>query len=317
MNAALRKARNREEFEKLDALVQSYKMIIFPILDTVEQPSRYLLGEGKDLRTGRVNAALAYQTIDRIGALTPGRQTLAKKRFAAIKDIVDAIYERNERLAYLFMRSPQGSPDREDFAQASRMGIFNAIKRYDVHYGYEFSTFAAQQIQSYIQRTQSTALYAAPLKKEMAKKVRRLEETESDEEIMTTLGITREDLYHYRLLNNGARSLNDTIGGTELTLEETLGVEPEENDERDIKKAITHLLGSVSERERTVLTLRYGLVDDHERTHGEIADQLNVSRERIRQIETKALRKLRTRARKKREFQQYHTLRDSSATRII
>jgi len=117
------------------------------------------------------------------------------------------------------------------------------------------------------------------------------------EEIAESIGITSEDVEDLLALEKEKISLSDKLHGDELEvgdkIEDTITPSVEyEIIKSSIQEQIREILGDLSEKEARVLKLRFGLEDHQVHTLQEIGDMLNLSRERIRQIEQKAMRKL-------------------------
>ena len=205
--------------------------------------------------------------------------------------------------------------DFEDLVQEGVLGLNTAIDRYNPKLGYAFSTFSVwyirQKIQRYIEDNQSTIripVHKRQWLRDIKSKINKLE-TElgrkaTKEEIIEKLGITEENIEEYFCLSYPIVSLNDKLKSNSSKGDDTDEfsefVADPSNQYEELLSAIANesILGIIkkilTEREFYIVCMRNGIVDGREHTLEEIGSQFNVTRERIRQIEAKAYRKLRT-----------------------
>ena len=206
------------------------------------------------------------------------------------------------------------SMDILDLIQEGNLGLMIAANKFDVDLGFRFTTYATHWIIQSVTRAikaKDTSirypvhvndLYLVISREQMKRKMQGLPEM-TDDEIMNNYSITKESLAltkeiprNHRMteLDKPAKNNEDqdtTIGDILLSDKRTPEDEIMHN---DMKTQIQKALGLLNERERYVITHRFGLNNESEDTLSTIGDRLGVTRERVRQIENTALRKLRT-----------------------
>jgi len=197
-----------------------------------------------------------------------------------------------------------------DLIQEGNIGLLKAIKKFDYRRGFKFSTYATWWIRQGITRAladQSRTIRIPVHLVEALNKVTRVQRQLAQEynreptidEIATASGLPKKKINTVLSASTQPISLATTIGDDSSTeignlVEDKSGIVPSEVAEKDMtKEEITKLLENLSSRERLVLQLRFGLSDGKNRTLEDIGKMLGLTRERIRQIEKKALSKLR------------------------
>lgn len=195
-----------------------------------------------------------------------------------------------------------------DLINEGNLGLMEAAKRFDPERGVKFITYAVWWIHQAIIHalTQNSRIYTLPQKmsdlisrmrkkKEMLKA--HLDREPTRDEVAASLGLTPEEVADLEILAEREVSLSDHLGGDDLTVEERLGDEAEPSVEDKIVRAslesqVHELLDGLEEKEARVLKLRFGLDGQPPLTLQKIGDDLGLTRERVRQIEQKAMRKL-------------------------
>jgi RNA polymerase primary sigma factor len=195
-----------------------------------------------------------------------------------------------------------------DLINEGNIGLIEAAKRFDPHRNVRFISYAVWWIRQAIVHalTSYSRIYNIPQKlsdqlSQMKKKVEQLKSEfgrePTREEIAKSMGLTVEDIEDLEIIAEKDISLSDKYYDEDLEVGDKISDSLSPSVEYQIiKNSIEHqirdLLSELDEKEAIVLKLRFGLDDDEPRTLQEIGNKLNVTRERVRQIEQKAMRKL-------------------------
>ncbi|MDD5465334.1 MAG: sigma-70 family RNA polymerase sigma factor [Candidatus Omnitrophica bacterium] len=243
----------------------------------------------------------AKQEIELNKKIRKGDEMARKEMIRANLRLVINIAKRYMRLGIPFL----------DLIEEGNLGLMKAVERFDHRKGFRFSTYAAWWIKQGITRSISeqgkmirVPVYMNDLitkwKKNKERLSQKLKRIPSNEEIAKKLKLSPEKMEQINFwMSSTTSSLEAPIGEDDENqvsdlVEDKNAVPPDAGIQRLLnRERLDNLLEIMSEREKGILNLRFGLANDKPQTLAEVAKKLGVSRERIRQIEETALRKLR------------------------
>jgi len=257
----------------------------------------------KNLRT-YLSKIAKYPILNQTEEKKLGKQ-IQKGDREALKKLIEA----NLRFVVSYVKRYKGmGMSMFDLINEGNLGLIEAAKRFDPNRNVKFISYAVWWIRQAIIHalTRSSRAYHLPQKlsdkiSEMKRKQAQLKvdlgRDPAREEIAKKMGITVEEVEDLELLDGKDISLSDTYFDEEREIEEKIedNLSPSVEYQiikNSIQEQIRELLQGLDEKEKYVLQLRFGLEDDKPRTLQEIGDKMELSRERVRQIEQKAMRKL-------------------------
>jgi RNA polymerase sigma factor (sigma-70 family) len=275
------------------------RLLAAPAAHLVEIASLYTLGVDRELLAEFVAAA---------GPLSSAAATAFRRANDDLFASRNALVVANLRLVVAIAKryANRGLP-LLDLIQEGNIALMRAVESFDYHRGFKLSTYASWWIRQAMTRAiadqSRTIRIPAHVLEEMAFLARKIRSASQvlgrdlDAEEMLTLGGVDERMAETMLLSRPPVSFEAPVGeGTTLEdmLEDTAQISVTEKIDATALAERTHeVLSTLSEREARILSMRFGLGNTEERTLEEIGEAVSLTRERVRQIEVKALRKLR------------------------
>ena len=286
------------EVEKIDLSV--------PDGVSTEDPVRMYLKE-----IGKVPLLNADEEIDLAKRMELGDQEAKKRLAEANLRLVVSIAKRYVGRGMLFL----------DLIQEGNLGLMKAVEKFDYRKGYKFSTYATWWIRQAITRAIADQARTIRIPVHMVETINKLIRVSrqllqelgrepTPEEISEEMNMPVERVREILKISQEPVSLETPIGEEEdshlgdFIQDDNVPVPADAAAFTLLREQLQEVLGTLTEREQKVLTLRFGLEDGRARTLEEVGKEFNVTRERIRQIEAKALRKLRhpSRSRKLKDY---------------
>jgi len=296
-----------DELKELEQDVKAY--------DSAESIDKLFLQEGLAIDDP---VRMYLKEIGKIPLLTPERETyLAEQITSGDKAAKDELIEANLRLVVSIAKRHVGKGMYFlDLIQEGNLGLIKAVEKFDYSKGYKFSTYATWWIRQAITRAIADQARTIRIPVHMVETIHKVSRTArqllqefgrepSTDEIAESLGMTAEKVREIMKIAQDPVSLETPIGEEE---DSRLGDFVEDSDSPApsdsasyslLREQLCNILHTLTPREEQVIKLRFGLEDGRPRTLEEVGKKFEITRERIRQIEAKALRKLRHPSRSK------------------
>ena len=273
---------------------------------SIEDPVRMYLKE-----IGKVPLLSADEEVELAKRMAEGDEEAKKRLAEANLRLVVSIAKRYVGRGMLFL----------DLIQEGNLGLIKAVEKFDYHKGFKFSTYATWWIRQAITRAIADQARTIRIPVHMVETINKLIRVSrqllqelgrepTPEEIAEELDMPVERVREILKISQEPVSLETPIGEEEdshlgdFIQDDNVPVPAEAAAATLLKEQLDEVLDTLTEREQKVLRLRFGMNDGRARTLEEVGKEFNVTRERIRQIEEKALRKLRhpSRSRKLKDY---------------
>lgn len=254
---------------------------------------------------------LYLKDIGKVPLLTAEEEIALAKRIEAGDDSArKALTEANLRLVVSIAKKHTGrGMNFLDLIQEGNLGLIKAVEKYDYTKGFKFSTYATWWIKQAITRAIADQARTIRIPVHMIETINKLNRfyrqltqefgrEPTPKELAEVMGITEEKVREIQKISQDPISLETPIGEEEdshlsdFIPDEDALAPPEAASQALLKEHLREALSTLTEREEEVIRLRFGLDDGRPRTLEEVGKYFNVTRERIRQIEAKALKKL-------------------------
>ena len=318
-----------ESVEKLDSLYEKLLEENVDVFDTVSEKEAEKIKDASDVLSGanirldktvssdpvrmylreigKVNLLTAEEEIVLAKAIERGDWTSAERLTRANLRLVVSIAKKYMGRGLSFL----------DLIQEGNIGLMRAVEKFDWRRGFKFSTYATWWIRQAITRAIADQARTIRIPVHMIETINKykrfqrtleqeLERTPTPEEVAKVMEIEIEKAREIVKISQDTTSIETPVGKDDDSrlkefIPDEVGLTPFESASHELLKGhLDEVLGTLNPRERRVLELRFGLRDGRSRTLEEVGKEFGVTRERIRQIEAKALRKLRHPSRSKR-----------------
>lgn len=297
-----------DNYNKLDIGLEK---ILNRINGKCEDKSKFILSvdEYDTLKEIYERGKLNEKMIQRSG-LDDADVKYLKKRYRVGKYAKGKLAETNLRLVVSIAKRYVGrGMSFLDLIQEGNLGLMKAVEKFDYKRGFKFSTYATWWIRQAITRAIADQARTIRIPVHMVETINKLVRvqrqlvqelgrTPTNEEIAKEMGLEVEKVREVRKISQEPVSLEAPIGEEDDShlgdfIEDEKALAPDEAaNQTMLKEQLEEILSTLSDREKRVIELRFGLVDGVPKTLEDVGKEFDVTRERIRQIEAKAIRKL-------------------------
>ena len=310
-NELLKKAANKDWIKTNDQMIIDSLMETSKLASLLENNETLCDEDLNYINNAIYNRDISYKLLNK-EALTADEVRKLKTQVLKSQRAKEKLAETNLRLVVSIAKKYVGrGMSFLDLIQEGNMGLMKAVEKYDYNRGFKFSTYATWWIRQAITRAIADQARTIRIPVHMVETINKLVRIQrqlvqdlgrdpSNEEIAETMGIEVEKVSEIRKIAQEPVSLETPIGEEEDShlgdfIEDDTAVDPgEAANYTMLREQLNDVLSCLGAREKRVLQLRFGLIDGTPRTLEEVGKEFDVTRERIRQIEAKALRKLKS-----------------------
>ncbi len=326
---------SEEQFDEILEILEKNKVDVLRIIEEDVPEEELLIAEEEEVDMESIDLSapegvstedpvrMYLKEIGKVPLLTPDEEVeLAKRMELGDEEAKKRLAEANLRLVVSIAKRYVGRGMLFlDLIQEGNLGLIKAVEKFDYRKGYKFSTYATWWIRQAITRAIADQARTIRIPVHMVETINKLTRVSRQllqelgrepfpEEIAEEMNLPVERVREILKISQEPVSLETPIGEEEdshlgdFIQDENMPVPAEAAAYTLLREQLEEVLSTLTEREQKVLRLRFGLNDGRQRTLEEVGKEFNVTRERIRQIEAKALRKLRhpSRSRKLKDF---------------